>query len=108
MTGRYEKRFPDRSTTRRVSGAKQRKRFTGIRNGTKSWTTRTSPSTGGLRAVSSVLLQRAWIAMSRRRADQTALIYDSPSPARFTYRVARRSRKFAGVLKNLGVGKGDT
>ena len=46
------------------------------------------------------------------RADQTALIYDSPvtdTIRTYTYRELRDEvAKFAGVLKNLGVGKGDT
>jgi propionyl-CoA synthetase len=46
------------------------------------------------------------------RADQTALIYDSPvtnTIRTYTYRELRdQVAKFAGVLKNLGIGKGDT
>lgn len=45
------------------------------------------------------------------RADQIALIYDSPVTAKkqqFTYRELRdETARFAGVLKNLGVEKGD-
>src|SRR5216117_972895 len=45
------------------------------------------------------------------RADQPALIYDSPvtgSKARFTYRELRDEvARFAGVLAGLGVRKGD-
>ena len=45
------------------------------------------------------------------RADQTALIYDSPvtnTIRTYTYRELRDEvARFAGVLKNLGVGKGD-
>jgi len=45
------------------------------------------------------------------RADQAALIYDSPvthTIRTYTYRELRDEvAKFAGVLKNLGVGKGD-
>ena len=46
------------------------------------------------------------------RADQTALIYDSPvtkQVQKFTYReLLDQVSRFAGVLKGLGVGKGDT
>jgi len=46
------------------------------------------------------------------RADQPALIYDSPVTGRvqrFTYRELRdRTARFAGALRSLGVGKGDT
>ncbi len=46
------------------------------------------------------------------RADQAALIYDSPvtdTIRTYTYRELRDEvAKFAGVLRNLGVGKGDT
>ncbi len=46
------------------------------------------------------------------RADQTALIYDSPVTKqikKFTYRELRdQTARFAGVLKGQGVGKGDT
>jgi propionyl-CoA synthetase len=46
------------------------------------------------------------------RGDQIALIYDSPvtnTVAKYTYRELRdRVAKIAGMLKNLGVGKGDT
>jgi propionyl-CoA synthetase len=46
------------------------------------------------------------------RADQTALIYDSPVTGqikKFTYRELRdMTARFAGVLKSLGVSKGDT
>lgn len=46
------------------------------------------------------------------RADQTALIYDSPvrnKIQKFTYReLLDQVSKFAGVLKSLGVNKGDT
>jgi propionyl-CoA synthetase len=45
------------------------------------------------------------------RGDQTALIYDSPvtgTQARFTYTELRdQVARFGGVLRNLGVGKGD-
>ena len=45
------------------------------------------------------------------RADQTALIYDSPvsqTVARFSYRELRdRTARFAGALASLGVAKGD-
>ncbi|HVE24953.1 MAG TPA: propionyl-CoA synthetase [Sporichthya sp.] len=45
------------------------------------------------------------------RGDQTALIYDSPvtgTQARFTYAELRdQVARFGGVLRNLGVGKGD-
>jgi len=45
------------------------------------------------------------------RADQLALVYDSPVTARlqtFTYRELRDAvARFAGVLRGLGVGKGD-
>jgi len=47
----------------------------------------------------------------QRRADQVALIYDSPvtnTVARFTYRELRDAvATFAGVLRRLGVGPGD-
>ncbi len=46
------------------------------------------------------------------RADQTALIYDSPvtnTVKKYTYRELRDTvAAFAGVLKGMGVGKGDT
>jgi len=46
------------------------------------------------------------------RADQLALIYDSPvtkTVKKFTYReLTDYVSRFAGVLKNLGLGKGDT
>lgn len=46
------------------------------------------------------------------RADQTALIYDSPvtkTVQRFTYReLLNQVARFAGALRNLGVKKGDT
>jgi propionyl-CoA synthetase len=46
------------------------------------------------------------------RADQVALIYDSPvtnQVQKFTYRELRdQVARFAGVLRGLGVGKGDT
>lgn len=46
------------------------------------------------------------------RADQTALIYDSPvtgTKIKYTYqRLLNEVAKFAGGLKKLGVGKGDT
>lgn len=46
------------------------------------------------------------------RADQTALIYDSPVTGlirKFTYRQLRDEvAKFAGALRSLGVGRGDT
>jgi len=49
--------------------------------------------------------------VDRGRADQTALIYDSPvtgTQASFTYRELRdRVALFAGVLRGLGVEKGD-
>ena len=45
------------------------------------------------------------------RAEQTALVYDSPvtgTVARFTYReLLDRTARFAGALASLGVGKGD-
>jgi len=50
--------------------------------------------------------------VEKGRADVTALIYDSPVTStieRFTYRELRdRVATFAGVLVDLGVGKGDT
>ena len=50
--------------------------------------------------------------VEKGRADVTALIYDSPVTStieRFTYRELRdRVALFAGVLVDLGVGKGDT
>jgi len=49
--------------------------------------------------------------VERGRADQLALVYDSPvtgTVARFTYRELRDAvATFAGVLKSLGVGRGD-
>ncbi|MBP1684873.1 MAG: AMP-dependent synthetase and ligase [Deltaproteobacteria bacterium] len=49
--------------------------------------------------------------IDRRRADQVALIYDSPvtnTVARFTYRELRDAvATFAGLLQQLGVGRGD-
>ncbi len=49
--------------------------------------------------------------MAKGRADQIALIYDSPvtnTIRRFTYReLLDRVSRFAGALRDLGVGKGD-
>jgi propionyl-CoA synthetase len=61
------------------------------------------------------VLNTCWNALDRHveggRADQAALIYDSPATgtkASFTYRELRDEvARFAGVLRNLGVAKGD-
>jgi propionyl-CoA synthetase len=60
-------------------------------------------------------LNTSWNALDRHvergRAEQVALIYDSPVTGqvkRFTYRQLRDAvAKLAGALKNLGVGRGD-
>jgi len=60
-------------------------------------------------------LNTSWNALDRHvergRADQLALIYDSPVTGqvkRFTYRQLRDGvAQLAGALKNLGVGRGD-
>ena len=72
-------------------------------------------SKGAVRWFADGELNSAWLALDRHvaegRGEQTALIYDSPatnSKRRFTYReLTDAVARFAGVLVQLGVGKGD-
>jgi len=88
--GRYEELFQRASRTPRASGVKLPRRSIGTGSGTGSWTIRRSRSTAGSPAGE---MNTCYNALDRHvkggRADQVAMIYDSPVTStlqKFTYR----------------------